>query len=226
MMRKMIIGVLLLTCSAGAAQARDDDFYVGVEAGVTLVDGDDLTFTPGAVAAGNGTVELGYDRGIDGGAFFGYDFGPVRIEAEASYRSAGLGTVNSDFTVGSVIVAGPRPAGGGKVTAVSFMGNAMLDFGKNDGLSFFVGGGVGYAKIRYEGLQVPSTQSAFLDDGDAGFAWQLIAGVRHPISNNIDITARYRFFNAGDAQMVGFGGRGVDGSFRSHSLMAGISLNF
>jgi len=225
MMDKMVIGVLLLTCSAGAAQARDGDFYVGAEAGVTVVDGGDLTFTPGTVAASTGTVDLGYDRGIDGAAFLGYDFGPVRIEAEASYRSAGIGTVNSDFTVGTVMVAGPRD-GGGKVSALSFMGNAMLDIGKDDGLSFFVGGGVGYAKIRYDDLHVASTQSAFLDDGDAGFAWQLIAGVRQPISGNIDVSARYRFFNAGDAQVVGFGGRTVDGSFRSHSVMAGISLNF
>jgi len=223
-MRILVLGILLSATVANVAQAHDGDFYVGAEFGVTEATSEDLKFTPGATFASTGTVKVDYEHGFDGGAVLGYDFGPVRVEAEASYRSANIGTLDSNFTLGQVFIAGPR-SGGGKARALSFMGNAMLDLGKEDGLSFFVGGGAGYAKIRYENVR-NSSGTAMLDDRDAGFAWQAIAGVRYAISENIDITAKYRYFNAGEAELVGAGGRAVDAQFRSHSLMGGVTFNF
>ena len=34
------------------------------------------------------------------------------------------------------------------------------------------------------------------------FAWQAIAGVRAPLTDNIDATLKYRFFNADNVKLV------------------------
>ena len=106
-------------------------------------------------------------------------------------------------------------------------GEAMLDIGDQDAFSFFIGGGAGYAKIRYDNIRRVSGSNDVLDDGDWRFAWQATAGVRKAISSNVDATLRYRFFNAnGKDDLIGVGGRAVDDRFRSHSLMAGVTFNF
>ena len=56
------------------------------------------------------------------------------------------------------------------------------------------------------------------------FAWQAIAGVRAPLTDNIDATLKYRFFNAENVKLVDVSGRTVDGRFRSHSLLGGVTL--
>ena len=68
----------------------------------------------------------------------------------------------------------------------------------------------------------------FLDDSDSKFAWQVFAGVRQAISDNIDVSLRYRYFNTGNADVVTFGASPDDAraKFRSHSLLAGLTFNF
>jgi hypothetical protein len=113
--------------------------------------------------------------------------------------------------------------------------NALADFGADDGLGFYAGAGFGRAKGRA------------LDDGDSAWAWQLIAGVRTAVSNNIDIGLKYRYFRTGrmhfEGGPLGFQGNvnsvvggtqrttafitpELDGRFRSHSLLASLTFNF
>jgi hypothetical protein len=63
--------------------------------------------------------------------------------------------------------------------------NGLLDFGGNGHLGGYAGGGVGYASVKQFG------------DSKGKLAWQLIAGVYAPVSPNIDIGLKYRFFHAG-----------------------------
>ena len=58
------------------------------------------------------------------------------------------------------------------------------------------------------------------------FAWQAIAGVRAPLTDNIDASLKYRFFNADNVKLVDVTGRTLDGRFRSHSLLGGLTYNF
>ena len=80
------------------------------------------------------------------------------------------------------------PAGGGATSALSFMINGMLDFGDDDGISGFVGGGVGVARVDFNNVRAFENQGAFVDDSDTRFAWQIVAGVRQAITDNIDVT--------------------------------------
>src|SRR3546814_15003422 len=102
------------------------------------------------------------------------------------------------------------------------MVNGLLDFGDDDGLQGFVGGGAGVARVSVE----PVFAGPFLDDSDTGFAWQAIAGVRAPLSDSIDVGLKYRFFNADNLDLVDQTGRDVSTRFRSHSLLGTLTFNF
>jgi OOP family OmpA-OmpF porin len=230
-MRKLAIAVALSsTLLATPAFARDGAWYVGGEFGAMIVEDMDIDS-----ATKDNMITINHEYGYDGGMFVGYDLGGFRLEAEVSYKKADL----SGFT-NLVVLPGEGPAtfpggrdfAGGSTSALSFMLNGMLDFGDDDGIQGFVGGGVGMARVKFNNQRVFANSTPFLDDSDSRLAWQLFAGVRQAITDNIDVTVKYRFFNVPDIKVVavtgGAGGTSQDVStrFRSHSLLGGITFNF
>ena len=105
--------------------------------------------------------------------------------------------------------------------------NGLVDFGPDNGINGYVGAGVGRAKVKQFG------------DSDSAWAYQLIAGVRAPISDMIDVGLKYRYFRTGklnfsdELDFVGVapGSGGTvffdnDTRYSSHSLLASLILNF
>jgi len=227
-MRKLAIAVALsTTVLAGPALARDGAWYVGGDFGAMIVEDMETSFTPGGTAGSVGDIRLGFDEGFDGSGFVGYDFGAFRLEAEVSYKEADVEELFSNgIAVPGDVSVNQFYAGQGDIAVLSGMINGTLDFGDEDGLSGFVGGGAGIARVDVNGVSAFTNSGAILDDSDTRFAWQVIAGVRQALSRNVDIHLKYRFFNVDDLEMVGFGGRAVDADFRSHSLVGGITFNF
>jgi len=228
-MRKLAIAMALAsTALATPAMARDDAWYIGVESGVMLVEDIDLDIAGVSDVA---TVDTKYGFDVDG--LIGYDFGMFRAEAEVGYKHA---LVDEITAVAPGIPRGPSrdlttgnfPGASGSTTALSFMVNGLLDFGgEEDGLAGFVGGGVGVARVKLDGLTIQRPNGGpFLDDSDTGFAWQVIAGVRAPLTDNIDVGVKYRFFNVDNVDLVDDVGRGVSTRFRSHSLLGSFIYNF
>ncbi len=231
-MRKLVVVLALAsTALATPALARDDSWYVGVEGGAMIVEDIDfdITTVAGVRTANAATVDHDYGYDVDG--VIGYDFGMFRAEAEVGYKSANIEGYRSSVTtptvgsVGGVTQAGNFDFAGGKTTALSFMVNALLDFGDDDGIQGFVGGGAGVARVKADSYAL-NTRGAFIDDSDTVFAWQALAGVRAPITDNIDATLKYRFFNADDVRLVDTLGRTQEARFRSHSLLGGFTYNF
>ena len=228
MMRKLaVILALATTALSTPALARDDSWYVGVEGGAMLVE--DVNFDIGTTPR---AATVDHYAGWDVDATIGYDFGGFRAEAEVGYRQAGIETYRSGLTTPALrannvlinVPAGTYPAAGGRSSALSFMVNGMLDFGDDDVLSGFVGGGVGVARVDETiGL---NTRGDFLDDSDTVFAWQAFAGIRAPLSDSVDVTLKYRFFNADNVTLVDVSGRVFEGRFRSHSILGGLTFNF
>jgi OOP family OmpA-OmpF porin len=198
-------------------------WYVGGEFGGMIVE--DSTVDIGAV---DNALRLNYEYGYDGGLFVGYDLGAFRIEGEAAYKKADLESYNTVIRLPGEGAAFPpsREFAGGSESALSFMINGMLDFGDDDGISGFVGGGVGMARVKANNERVFANTAPFLDDSDSKLAWQVFAGVRQAISDNIDVTVKYRFFNVDNVRMVAFNGNESEHRFRSHSLLGGITFNF
>ena len=113
----------------------------------------------------------------------------------------------------------------GDTTALSFMLNGLLDFGDDNGLQGFVGGGVGVARVEFKD-SINSVGPGFLNDSDTGFAYQALAGVRAPISDHWDVGIKYRFFNVNNVDIVDTAGRAISTRWRSHSLMGSFIYNF
>ena len=151
-MRKLVIGMALASSAfATPALAREDAWYVELDFGPMIVE--DADFDIGTF---DNAATLDSEYGGDGGFIVGYDFGGFRLEAEASYRKAdndALGTLGATaLPIGGV---GNRVIGtfgnvGGDSSALSFMLNGLLDFGDDDGLQAFVGGGAGISRVDYD----------------------------------------------------------------------------
>ncbi len=217
-MRKLVIGMALAsTVLATPALARDDSWYIEGDLGGTLVEDMQNLVSPGF-----GT--LNSKTGYDAGAIVGYDFGGFRLEAEASYRRASVEGFNVSS---STTFSSASNTLTGNVSALSFMMNGLLDFGPDDGLQGFVGGGAGIGRVK---VLTDATGTAYdFNDSDSGFAWQALAGVRYPITDNVDIGMKYRLYNQDHVNLVsGAGGQRVptDTRFRSHSLMLTLGYNF
>jgi outer membrane protein OmpA-like peptidoglycan-associated protein/opacity protein-like surface antigen len=228
-MRKLaVILALASTALASPALARDKAWYVGADGGAMIVE--DIHYDIGT--ARNVAVadhKYGYD--VDGN--IGYDFGAFRVEAEVGYKSAfvdgyrtsiGGATFYSATGAPRQAAAGSYSYAGGRTSALSFMVNGLLDFGDDDAIQGFVGGGVGVARVQERiGLNVYGN---FLRDSDTVFAYQGLAGVRAPLTSHIDASIKYRFFTADNARLVDVANRTFDGRFRSHSILGGLTYNF
>ncbi|MCE7798639.1 outer membrane beta-barrel protein, partial [Sphingobium sufflavum] len=215
-MRKLGLAMALATTAlATPAMARDDSWYVGAHGGATIVEDMD-TVVADRRANSTWNTNTGYD--VDG--VLGYDFGMFRIEGEVAYKRA-YTDVNTYYNHGPAPYLSTR----GNARSLSFMLNGLLDFGSDDGIQAFIGGGAGVARTYL--------YSQITDDSDTGFAWQAIAGLRYPITSHIDGELKYRYFNHESIDLVtsrGLGsvpvGQGFNTDLRSHSILAGLTYNF
>lgn len=221
-MRNLAIAVALSsTLLATPALARDGAMYIGGEFGAVSVN--DMNADVGTV---DNALTIEHDHGYGGGIFVGYDFGAFRLEAEAAYKKASMDSYTTTIRLPlEGVIFPPSREGSGSSSALSFMINGMLDIGEDDGISGFIGAGAGMARVSANEYRNFSNATPFLDGSDWKPAWQVFAGARHPLSDNVDVTLRYRFFNTGTADLIAFNGGESGVSFRSHSIMAGVTFN-
>jgi len=225
-MRKLVIGMAMAsTAIASPALARDGAWYVELDGGPMIVE--DIEFD---LPAAPNAVQIDHHKGYDFGGVVGYDFGFIRLEAEGSYRAADIRELQVGTAgvarLGAQTINSTTLAADGDSSVLSFMVNALADFGPDDGLQGFVGGGVGVARTKFDGVTINTSGPGFLDDSDSGLAWQVLAGVRAPLTDNIDVGLKYRFFNTSGLDMVDSLGRDTNAKWRSHSLLGTIGFNF
>jgi opacity protein-like surface antigen len=210
------------TLPAAPALARDRAFYIGGEVGVTSVS--DMDIDIGAV---DDAVSVNHGYGYDAGIFVGYDFGAFRLEAEASQRRASLDSYTTTIRLPSDPPVFPTQGDAhGNSRALGLMVNGMLDIGDDEGISGFAGVGVGMARVEAVNYRNNPNASPFLDDGTWKLAWQVFGGARLPLSGHLDLTLKYRFFNAERTDFTAFNGGESGTRFRSHSLLTGLTFNF
>src|SRR5438270_141795 len=163
------------------------------------------TFTAPITTASGGS-EFRFKEGYDIDAIVGYDFGMFRLEGELGYKHSSVKSFTQATAFGTAVTTALNPTGAtqstvfvfpnGNLTAFNLrnrvnvwsgMVNGLLDFGDPNGVSFYAGGGVGYASV-----------DAFSTSSHSAFAYQGIAGVRFAVSPNIDIGLKYRYFRTGN----------------------------
>src|SRR5688572_12816086 len=195
-MRNYLLAAVAAAALTSPAMARDDSVYVGVEGGVMLVEDTTLDvhfdYDGEAYDYDDGFV-IDHNIGFDVDLIAGYDFGLVRGEIELAYKRASVDEVqiHEDIT-GSPDPTEPFDADG-HVRVWSAMVNLLFDFGDEDGWSGYLGGGAGWANVKYD-LDVED-EDIGADNSDGHIAWQVIAGIRKAITPNLDLGLKYRFFN-------------------------------
>ncbi|WP_353226533.1 OmpA family protein [Novosphingobium sp.] len=219
-MKKLIIAAALGSCALAAPAFADGT-------------GPYLTFEGGAVKQEHANVSLQgaydhtdhFDTGWEAGGALGYDFGHFRLEAEGFYDRSPL--KGQDIPAGLVTPAYSlnRSTGvSGNTNTYAVMGNALIGLGHWGGIKAYVGGGAGYARVtlnEYTAGLVPVADRA------DGFAWQGLAGLTVPISHNIDLGVRYRYFRPDGADHFRYAdGLERKASLRSSSLLATLTFNF
>ncbi|MGI4877438.1 MAG: OmpA family protein [Janthinobacterium lividum] len=225
---------LATTALASPVLAKDGEFYVGVEGGATIAQDSafDLRSTAGVLSSQ--ALKPDYKVGYDVDGILGYDFGMFRTEFEVGYKSSKLKNLQVNGVLPALPFGGATgvPANGsytdvhGKLDILSFMVNGLVDFGDKDStIGGFVGGGVGVARVKQNNYAFPGSAS-FLDDSDTHVAWQLLAGVRKAITDKVDVSLKYRFFNVDNVNTVTSTGADTNSRVRSHSLLVGLTYNF
>lgn len=222
-----LAGATALIALSSAAQARDGAPYIGLEVGVIKPEKTKLDYRLNTLNVDNGLI-IEHRSGIDTDFLAGYDFGLIRAEGELGYKRANA----SDLSVSPAILPTTgRPAISGRTTVISAMGNALLDVGVNDGLQLYAGGGAGIARFSHKsditGPGVPAGTD--LRGKDHSFAWQVIAGMRVPVSAAVDLGLKYRYFRSKlsfSDDTSNLTTENVSGRFKSHSLLASVLVNF
>ena len=158
-MRKLILGAVLASSAlASPALARDDSWYVELDAGVVLVDDFHLPLDHASNAfqysSGTEVAQIDSAAGYDIGTVLGYDFGMFRLEGEVSYRRAEATQIRSAFgRSGFAALTSPY----GKVSSLTGMVNGLVEIGDDDGLQLYAGGGVGYGRVNLQGSGAASS---------------------------------------------------------------------
>src|SRR6478752_7304330 len=194
-MRKLAILVALASTTALAtpAVAKNNSFYLGIDAGGMVVEDLRTRVNDGVT---DPLYKIDHKIGYDLDALAGYDFGRFRAEAELSYKHA---------KVDSVTTTSDQVPADGRTSAFSGMINGLIDFGDEDHLYGFAGAGVGIANVRYSvrALDVPPFGPVDISDSDSHFAWQLLLGARWAVSQNFDVGVKYRYFDVPKLRYTG-----------------------
>ncbi|MQA67190.1 MAG: outer membrane beta-barrel protein [Alphaproteobacteria bacterium] len=201
---------LCLTLLAGvpvAAQAQDNGhyrgFYGALGLGLNSVDDGDWAGggSSGAVEYDNGTTMLGA---------VGYALGNgFRFEGELARRKN---------DVDSFTTSGVSTATAGDARVLSLMANALYDFKTGTPLTPYVGLGVGLASLKMEDATPPGATTGRETD----FAWQGIVGAAIRLTDALDLTADYRYFDMGEVEIT----PGVDVDYTAHTFLVGLRWRF
>ena len=225
--KSVLLAAAVLALAPSAAFARDGLPYVGFEGGAVKPEKLRLDYQLRALSVPNGIV-LEHKTGFDVDFIAGYDFGVIRAEAELGWKRA----VASGVSVAPAIQfnnTGPLTING-RTRVYSAMANLLLDFGSDDGLQVYGGGGLGLARTSVNNvISGPNVVAGRgINGDDRGLAWQVIAGMRVPVSYNVDLGLKYRYFrteidlqDATNPAAV----ENLEGRLRSHSILASLIFN-
>lgn len=222
--KTLLLAAATLALVPTAAGARDGVPYIGLEGGAFKPDKLKLDYRLNALSVANG-IRIESKTGWDIDFVAGYDLGLIRAEAELGMKRA----ITTGVAVSPAVQfnnTSPLTIRG-RTLAKSAMANLLLDLGKDDGLQVYAGGGVGRARLSLNnsitGANVGVGRGVV--GSDSSFAWQLIAGMRVPVSYNIDLGLKYRYFRSKLDLRDATSSATLDGRFRSNSILASLIFN-
>ena len=207
--RSALLTVLAAAMGTGALPASAS-IYVDFSAGfpsddpATLFDDD---------AAGT-DFEFDLDTNSAFSLALGTDGGILRNELEVTFRD-----------VEGILLRTDPPsadAGSGSFDNISLMSNVFLDVPLPANFEFFVGGGVGLVVFDGDASGTGSLGSIDFDEAGYGFAYQLKGGLAYHLTDNVALTAGYRYWRSGEIDFGSFELEDVE----VHAIDLGLRLSF
>jgi len=138
------------------------------------------------------------NRGHRIGIAVGYDFNPVRIEAEATQIQTPPKTTSHPLVNG-----GAETPMFGTITHRVLMLNGYYDFDLDGPFTPYLGVGAGLAKqsINLSASGFPSASGS-----DRIIAWQVIIGTAYEITKKVELTADFRYFDTSNPSFTSSSG--------------------
>lgn len=197
---------------------RDAGFYVGARGGAVWADDTQFTIT------GPALIENTYDLGFAGSLFVGFEvpdlyhgFG-MRLEGELGYMQAEV-----DF---HTVAGTPATAANsfGSTDAFTAMANLYADYTLG-ALRPFIGGGVGVARVGFEGHGVTGNLGV-MDNTENGFAWQVSGGLAYDVTADITVEAMVRYQNIQGVELFSATGPVSTVDLSSTQVLLGARFSF
>ena len=217
--RLLAVAMTACLCLATTGAAADDDFYIGLGAGLFFSEDSGSRGHPSEIYPSPLEGTITHDQGTAFSGVVGYRFGEgLRVEGELSYRKSDF----DEFTVrepGSLAALLPPelrqvPAAvdglkgtypmDGDLSSLSLMVNLHYDFDPGLGWKPYVGGGIGLSRIS---MTAASSGRQTTDDDDTVFAYQIGAGLGYELGGSDDrpviVTLDFRHFATSDPTFQG-----------------------
>lgn len=179
-MKKTIYGLFGLLILLIGAPAEADTLYFAAQAGFSTAPTSDYEDpnNPGK------NFELNTQNGVNAALAVGTKFGMLRGEIEGVYRY----NANDKF-----VDSGGAEGADGSLSMINIFLNGYLEFNLLGIVSPYVGVGVGYGVIALNLKELDGTP--VVDDEDSVYSYQLIAGAAVNVTENLSLTAEYRYFD-------------------------------
>ena len=242
MRKSVLLGAgIALAVALGSADAEAQLFrmptgpgawYIGGEGGWTTLEKQSGTALASPFTQ---SFQDGFNIGLRGG----YEWGPLRIEEEFSFRQNGIRSASIGSPAAPVIcgLSTCSATTNGNRNAYAFMTNLIYDFafGWPFPVTPHVGGGIGAVLLK-DGWGIPN-QGTAASDSQWVLGWQGIAGIRYNINPSLAFDLDYRYLGTEDPRFR-FGGSAaastvpssVGSSYTSgystHSVLASLSVRF
>lgn len=213
-----IAALALFAAKAQAADVtapEDNSFYVSLFGGASFLHDVDFDFYDGDYTV---ETKAGY---ILGGALGMRVWDPLRAEVELSYARWSVDDATADYGFGDVDAEGR-----GHLSATYLLGNLWYDFESDSSFTPYLGGGAGVAFVSPD-VTFFGSDSFGLQNGEAGFAFQLGGGVKFGLTDNIALDIGYRFKGILDTDFDSSeNGPFTGGDLFSHNIQGGIVIDF
>ena len=202
------------------AQEQSGNWYAGVDGFASFLGNE-------RASRSNLNVLNDYKTGAGFAGIFGYDFGSLRLETEIGkhYNNLEQISVVTDTTLG----LSSGSATGGKSDATHYMFNAVFDLDSvfdDLALNPFIGAGLGVSTLKLNGHATAGSQAYVLDSGENLLTYQAFAGLRTPLSDNVDLSLKYRFMGTNDADLVDRLSQTFSYTTDIHDVVVGITYKF
>ena len=204
-MKRALLVTTAMLMAAGTQQAQaSEDLYVNTFGGANFLEDDSgsafnepFSFDPDTGFIIGGAIGTHLENWVHG----------LELELEVSYRRNDVpGTISSDTAEVNV-------------SNFAIMTNLWYEFNVGSKVRPYVGGGVGWDRVKFDAAWVCCS----LDTGENnGFAWQLGAGFNYEVMHDVDVGLGYTYFRGPDFDDMIFGGKNLEN--RNHAIVAKLTI--